>query len=197
MVEMTFEQAARKFAYNAIIGNGGRPTAGITSGDLIAVGKWMVVVDDGGPDEPIWHRVTPSWPRAAPMMAAAAGAGALLGLMLVHALNLMDSTLQAARTYGRSPGCPASHWCQSCRAGNCALLRSRNSCPAFPFPLRRANPRRSGRSLVGSGAAENRGHHSGPALGGENGVSAVACPIGRPERREGVADRLRFAATIA
>ncbi len=35
----------------------------------------------------------PSWPRPGPMMAAAAAAGVLLGLMLVHLLHLTDSTL--------------------------------------------------------------------------------------------------------
>ncbi len=35
----------------------------------------------------------PSWPRPGPMMGAAAAAGVLLGLMLVHLLHLMDSTL--------------------------------------------------------------------------------------------------------
>jgi capsular exopolysaccharide synthesis family protein len=36
---------------------------------------------------------TPSWPRTAPTMAAAVGAGVLLGLMTVHFLNLLDTTL--------------------------------------------------------------------------------------------------------
>ena len=35
----------------------------------------------------------PSWPRPVPMMAAATGAGVVLGLMLVHLLYLTDSTL--------------------------------------------------------------------------------------------------------
>ncbi len=37
----------------------------------------------------------PSWPRPVPMMAAAAAAGVLLGLMLVHLLHLTDSTLNS------------------------------------------------------------------------------------------------------
>lgn len=37
----------------------------------------------------------PSWPRPLPMMAAAAAAGVLLGLMLVHLLHLTDSTLHS------------------------------------------------------------------------------------------------------
>ena len=37
----------------------------------------------------------PSWPRPVPMMAAAAAAGVLLGLMLVHVLHLTDSTLHS------------------------------------------------------------------------------------------------------
>jgi capsular exopolysaccharide synthesis family protein len=38
---------------------------------------------------------TPSWPRPVPMLAAAAAAGVLLGLMLVHVLHLTDSTLHS------------------------------------------------------------------------------------------------------
>jgi succinoglycan biosynthesis transport protein ExoP len=37
----------------------------------------------------------PSWPRAAPMMAAAVAAGVLLGLLLVQLLHLMDTTLHS------------------------------------------------------------------------------------------------------
>ena len=40
------------------------------------------------------------------MMAAAAGAGALLGLMLVHALNLMDSTLRSGEDVRKIAGLP-------------------------------------------------------------------------------------------
>jgi succinoglycan biosynthesis transport protein ExoP len=35
----------------------------------------------------------PSWPKPVPMMAGAAAAGVLVGLMLVHVLNITDSTL--------------------------------------------------------------------------------------------------------
>jgi succinoglycan biosynthesis transport protein ExoP len=37
----------------------------------------------------------PSWPRPVPMMGAAAAAGVLLGLMLVHLLHLADSTVNS------------------------------------------------------------------------------------------------------
>jgi polysaccharide biosynthesis transport protein len=37
----------------------------------------------------------PSWPRTVPMMAAAAAAGVLLGLMMVHLQHLLDTTLHS------------------------------------------------------------------------------------------------------
>lgn len=48
----------------------------------------------------------PSWPRPLPMMAAAAAAGVLLGLMMVHLLHLSDSTLHSGediRTLAKLP----------------------------------------------------------------------------------------------
>jgi succinoglycan biosynthesis transport protein ExoP len=48
----------------------------------------------------------PSWPKPAPTMAAATAAGVLLGLMLVHLLHLMDSTMHSGedvRTMAKLP----------------------------------------------------------------------------------------------